>query len=56
MNRLNHMMYEAFEDLCANYVVYNDITARARERNKTRLFTICAIVDCIRKPYRKVEE
>jgi 2-keto-4-pentenoate hydratase/2-oxohepta-3-ene-1,7-dioic acid hydratase in catechol pathway len=50
------MMSKAFEDLCASYVVYNDFTARDFERCKARQFIICAIVDCIRKPYRKVRE
>ena len=56
MNRLNHMRYIAFEDLRACRIIYNDFTARAFERYKAEYLTICAIVDCIRKSYKKVVE
>ena len=55
MNRLNQMVYEAFEDLRASRIIYNDFSARAFERCKTEYLTIRAIVDCIRKSYKKVE-
>lgn len=56
MNRLNHMRNEAFEDLLASRVIYNDFSAKAFEKCRTKYLAICAIVDCIRKPYRKVVE
>lgn len=56
MNRLNHMLYEAFEDLRACRIIYDDFSAKAFERYKAEYLAICAIVDCIRKPYRKVAE
>lgn len=54
MNRLNHMLYIAREDVAASRIIYNDFSARAFERCKAEYLTIRAIVECIRKPYRKV--
>ena len=54
MNRLNHLMYEAFEDMRASRIIYNDFSAKAFEKCKTKHLIICAIVDCIRKSYKKV--
>ena len=54
MNRLNHMLYEAFEDLRDSRFIYDYFSARAFERYMAEYFVICAIVDCIRKPYKKV--
>lgn len=56
MNRLNHMLFEAQEDMAASRIIYNDFSAKAFERCKTKYLAICAIIDCIRKPYRKVAE
>lgn len=56
MNRLNHMLYIAYEDVRATRIIYNDFTARAFERYKAEYLTICAIVDCIRKSYKKMRE
>jgi hypothetical protein len=50
------MLLEAWEDMGASRIIYNDFTARAFEKCKAEYLTICAIVDCIRKSYKKVRE
>lgn len=56
MNSLNYMLIEAHKDMIASRVIYNDFSAKAFEKCRTKYLAICAIIECVRKPYRMVDE
>lgn len=54
-NRLTDLYYDARRDVKMTRIIINEHDAKMFQHYKREYDLVCAIIDCIRKPYEKVE-